>query len=184
MPASTTVVAPITAEHAQVLDNLAKIEEGVSLLGAEAHDGLAIMSNGSLASETPQAANVVVTGALAFQQNAVSLAATQLANQVSSLVNGVAPQQLMDRVFLAMARWADAPADQALDAFVDAALNGKDWLAIPTGSSTVDAQSDSSLPAEQTSADQGVASERVSVVDSLFAQLADETNDFGDLGDN
>jgi hypothetical protein len=137
------------------------------------------MSNGSLASETPQAANVVVTGALAFQQNAVSLAATQLANQVSSLVNGVAPQQLMDRVFLAMARWADAPADQALDAFVDAALNGKDWLSIPTQTTSEPATESSASPLRDQA--QAAVHERIAVVDEVFSQEASPWDDFGDL---
>jgi autotransporter-associated beta strand protein len=165
-PVSTMVVAPISAEHAR-LDILPSIEDGISLLGAEMHDGLAVISNGSLASEMPQAANVVVTGALAFQQNAVS----------------VVPQQLVDRAFLALARWADAPTDQAPDVFVGAAESYQSWLVCPTLAPAFEGQSDSLQP-HDTMANQQVVSERISVVDKLFAQFADETNDFGDFGDN
>jgi hypothetical protein len=153
---------------------------------AEANDGLTIISNGSVPSEAAALhtvpVNLVVTSALAFQASA--------ANQVIQITNlpvvnvvlaGTTPQQLMDRLFLAVARWAEAPADEAQDAFWDNAIRGQDWLAVHTPSVTAARTDDSVRAPEQQTVEQQAVSDRIAVLDEVFAQLADEADDFGDL---
>ena len=137
-------------------------------------------------------ANLIVTGALAFQSNAAALAATQPAGQVFQLSNvpvlsaalgSTTPQQLMDRLFLALARWTDAPADQGQETFWSNAVKGEDWLAIPATRTEARAEI-SAVTQDQQAADQQAVSDRIAVVDKVFAQLVDETDDFSDFGDN
>jgi hypothetical protein len=192
-PVSTTVVAPTSVEHGQVSsDTVVRVEEGpISQLGADAHDAFTLMNNGSLADQTPQMVpvNVVVTGALAFQQNALSLAAAQFVGLQlgsQSIVNAfqsAAPRQLIDRVFLALGQWADAASDSAADVFASAVLDCGDWLAV-SAAATVQKQPSSSLPGQERTADRQVARDGVSVMDRIFARLADESNDLGDFGEN
>jgi len=204
---SVSLAAPVSMDHAATaaLNHGQVSFEGLrgvveepsvsSLLGTEANEVLAILSNGTVAGEeAPHTvpANLIVTGALAFQTNAATLAATQLVGQVFQLSNvpalsaalgSTTPQQLMDRLFLALARWTDAPADQAQETFWTNAVRGEDWLAIPT--SAVESGTDSSAVTEdQQAADQQAVSDRIAVVDQVFAQLVDETDDFSDFGDN
>jgi hypothetical protein len=184
MPASTTVVAPIV-EHGQVLlDNSSRIE-GISLLGAEARDGLAVISNGSLAGETPQATNVVVTGALAFQQNSpLATQQTGQALQVSSLpvfsavLGSSTPRQLADRLLMAWGQWTAAVED-SLASIYNSAVLGRDWLAIPnqTPSQAATESSATTQPGQAAAA----VRERIAVVDEVFTQVANEWDDFGDL---
>ena len=199
-PVST--VAPVSTDHAATagygqaaLDGVrGGVEETAvtSLLGTEANDALAVMSNGTVAGEEAPhmvPANLIVTGALAFQSNA-TLAATQLAGQVFQLSNvpvlsaalgSTTPQQLMDRLFLAMARWTDGPPDQSADTFWTNVAKGEDWLAIPT--TPVETRAESSAATDQQASEQ-VVSERITVVDKVFAQMVDETDDFSDFGPN
>ena len=100
---------------------------------------------------------------------------------LSAALGSTTPQQLMDRLFLAMARWTEGPADQSTDTFWTNAVKGEDWLAIPT--TTVETRVDSSaVTPEQQTGDQQAVSERIAVVDKVFAQLVDETDDFSDFG--
>jgi hypothetical protein len=161
---------------------------GSLLLGSEAHDALAVLSNGAVAGETAAAhavpANLIVTGALAFQGNAAAVAATQIAGQVfqvgnaalysTLLLNGTSPQQLADRLFLALARFSNA--DQAQDNLWDGTGLKQDWLAIPMQTPAV--ANDAAVTADQRAADQQAARERIAVVDQVFALMADDMNDF------
>jgi hypothetical protein len=160
------------------------------LLGAEANDRLAVISNGAVAGEAAALhtvpANMVVTGALAFQTNSASPLAGQVLQVtnllvVNAVLGGNTPQQLMDRLFLAVARWTDTPANEDQDASWDNATRGQDWLAIRTPSVTTTRTDESVATAYQQAAEQQAVSDRIAVVNEVFAQLADEADDFGDL---
>jgi hypothetical protein len=194
-PVSTGSVVPVSVLHGQSESVAVSVSEESAgstslLLGAEANDGLAVMSNGSVAGEAAALhtvpASVVVTGALAFQTSAASPLAGQVI-QITNLpvVNAIlgdnTPQQLMDRLFLAVARWPDAPADEAQGAFWDNATRGQDWLAIRTPSVTATRTDESVATVDQQAAEQQAVSDRTAVVDEVFAQLADDADDFGDL---
>jgi len=204
IPATVTPPAAISddmssAAHGEVIEHTAHVsEEHVSshslLLGSEADDTFVVMSNGTVAGETVYGtpANVVVTGALAFQNNQV-MAATQLIGQVfqianlpmvNGLVQGNTADQFVDRLFLALARGTDAVASD-FDAVTAAPGNFwdtvvQDWMVIPSQPAALQTQSDASAveseSIEQTGAD------RIAVVDQVFAGLVDETDDFSDLG--
>ena len=95
-----------------------------------------------------------MTGALAFQTNGTT---TQLAGQVfqvgssawiNTLLGANSPQQLADRLFLAMARGTDGPADlsplnmQSLNSLIWSAAPQMEWLAAPSQSPAQDTQVD------------------------------------------
>jgi hypothetical protein len=167
-------------------------ESAGSLLGSEAHDALAVMSNGAAAGDTAPAhvlpASLIVTGALAFQRNAMAVAATQIASQLfqvgngplvnTLLQNGASPQQLVDRLFLALARYSTA--EEAQDNVWDGSNLRQDWLAIPAQTPSVATDSEAAGALDQKVADQQTVAERIAVVDQVFARFADETDDFGD----
>jgi autotransporter-associated beta strand protein len=170
-------------------------ESAGSLLSSETHDALAVMSNGAAAGETAPShalpAGLIVTGALAFQNNAAAMAATQIAGQmfqvasaalVSTLIqSGAGPQQLVDRVFLALARYSTAV--EAQDNLWDGANLTQDWLAIPT--QTPAAATGNAATADQKAMDQQqAAAERIAVVDQVFALMADDGDDFANFGAN
>jgi hypothetical protein len=197
-----TVGNVIAAEiHAQlptdgIVAGVTEESAGSLLLGSESHDALAVMSNGAVAGETAAAhavpANLIVTGALAFQSNAAAVAATQIAGQVfqvgnaalfnTLLLNGTSPQQLADRLFLALARFSNA--DQAQDNLWDGTALRQDWLAIPTQTPAAAADSNAATPADPKAAEQQAVSERIAVVDQVFALMADDSDDFADFGKN
>jgi hypothetical protein len=177
--APTTAVE--TSSHQAAVQGTAE-DRTSSLFGTEANDALAVISNGAVSSESTSVslrvtpANLIVSGALAFQTNAAMLAATQIAGQVfqignlplvSALATGNASQQLTDRVFLALARWTDTAGDLNLD-----------WLAIPLQLPANDLQpgtQDGQTPDKQD------VSERIAVVDQVFAEEMDEFSDLGDF---
>jgi hypothetical protein len=195
-PIVTPVDSVVVAVNAQlpvssVVPSVTEESAG-SLLGSEAHDALAVMSNGATAGETAPAhatpASLIVTGALAFQNNAMAVAATQIAGQVFQVGNaalvstllqtGASPQQLMDRVFLAMARYNSA--EQAQDNVWDGSNLRQDWLATPTQTPAAATDTDAGATADQRTADQQAIAERIAAVDQVFARFADETDDFLD----
>src|SRR5207237_110189 len=125
-----------------------------------------------------------------FQSNAAALAAalaaTQPAGQVFQLSNvpvlsaalgSTTPQQLMDRLFLALARWTDAPAHQGQETFWTSTVKGEDWLAIPEARTETRTES-SAVTQDQQAADQQAVPDRIAVLDKVFAQLVDETDKF------
>jgi hypothetical protein len=136
---------------------------------------------------------LVVTGALAFQNNAMAVAATQIAGQVfqvasASLVStliqsGAGPQQLADRAFLALARYSTA--EQGQDNLWEGANLTQDWLAIPTQTPAAATDNDAAATAGQKAMDQQqAAAERIAVMDQVFALMADDGDDFADFGAN
>jgi len=148
------------------------------------------MSNGAAAGETVSVhtvpAGALASGALAFQTNLV--AATQLAGQVfqvsdlsalNTFLRGNSPQQLADRLLLALSRWEIASAD--VSSYWDNATLNQNLFAVSTQSTAVatDAAAD-----QQQAADQQAVSDHVAVVDTVFAQLAGDMDDFSDFGDN
>src|SRR5262249_26415144 len=116
----------------------------------------------------------------------------QLAGQVFQLSNvpvlsaafgSTTPQQLMDGMFLALAWRADAQAEQTQEVFWTNAVKGEDWLAIPTTAGEMQRES-STVEQGQQAADQQAVWDRIAVMDKVFAQVVDETDDFSDLGPN
>ena len=95
------------------------------------------------------------------------------------------PQQLADRLFQALARWSDTPADLGQDTLWDGALLNQAWLAVQSQAavSATPARSADAAP-EQQGTDKLSGSDHAALVDQVFAQLADETDDFSDFGDN
>jgi hypothetical protein len=199
-PAGTSVVtAALNNEHAAGRASLNVSEDTGSslLLGSESGDELAFISNGAVAGETATVhavpASVIVTGALTFQSNQSSVAATQVAGQmfqvgnaplVNAILGGNSPQQLADRLFLALARGTDALALSEVSAFDlfqdnlrDVAIQHPDWLAMISQSATPAIEASAGTAAENTTSGQAV-SDHLAVVDKVFAQLADETDDF------
>jgi hypothetical protein len=177
------------------LPGLPEETAGTTLLGSD--DVLAVMSNGTVAGETVPLHTVptslVVTGALAFQTNAATLAATQLTAQVfqigntsvaSNLLNGNSLQQLADRLFQALARSTDLSTDVAQDKLWDGANLNQAWLAIPSQDTAreIPAQSADAVAESQTSGRQDI-SDRVAALDKVFAELAVTMDDFSDFGD-
>jgi len=187
-----------SADHTGIVEHAARAvsqEHAGSrslLLDSEADDTLVVMSNGSVAGDTVYngPASLVVTGALAFQNNQ-PVAATQLVGQVfqianlpllNSLMQGNTTEQFVDRLFLALSRGTDAVASD-FDSLTTVPTNFwdsvvQDWMVIPSQS------------ADHASADEGAAQSQavqseagsVAVVDQVFAGLMDETDDFTDLG--
>jgi hypothetical protein len=96
-------------------------------------------------------------------------------------------QLAADLLFLALARGMDGKADlNALDLFQDnlwdhAALI-RDWLAIPPQNFRVANDCFTCTPCQQTT-QKPTFSNPISVVDNIFALLADEIDSFGDVGD-
>jgi hypothetical protein len=136
-----------------------------------------------------------VTGALAFQTNVTAIATAQLASQLfqagSPTVNMIqksnSPQQLADRLFLALARATDAstdlnPLNLSLDVLRDGAALQPDWLAgqCPPAGARPGMFADASY---QQATDQKAGTDRIGVVDKVFAQLANDMDDFSDFGD-
>jgi hypothetical protein len=80
---------------------------------------------------------------------------------------------------LALARWSEAT-NQPQETFWNNATRGEDWLAIPTATET--RTEPTAVTPEQQSVDQQAVADRIAVVDKVFAQLVDETDDFGDFG--
>ena len=200
-PVSTNsvVTATVSNEHAtgRVPANVSEDTGRSLLLGSESGDELAFISNGAVAGETATVhavpASVIVTGALSFQSNQSSVAATQAAGQVfqignAPLVNAIlgthSPQQLADRLFLALARGTDALAEfNSLSLFQnnlrDVAAQHPDWLALASRSAT---ESSADTLVSDGAAGQAV-SNHLAVVDKIFAQLADDSDDFSDFGE-
>jgi hypothetical protein len=128
---------------------------------------------------------LAVSGALAFQTNVATAAATQLVGQVfqigslpllNTLLHWNSPAQVaVDRLFLALVRETDAPADPNSlnltqdNLWNDAALRQK-WLTIPTQADILETRPFSSANTDRTA-----------VVDKVFTQLADDM-DFSDFG--
>jgi fibronectin-binding autotransporter adhesin len=170
-PVSMGNVVPASVLHGQPESMAVSVPDESAgstslLLGAEATDGLAVMSNGSVTGEAAALhtipANLVVTGALAFQSAVTPVSQVLQAASLTAVnpLSGLAPHQLVDRLFLAMARNEDAPAQDS--EWTSVSLN-QDWLSSP-------AQATAARP-EQTldaPADQNV------VIDEVFAQMADE----------
>jgi hypothetical protein len=107
----------------------------------------------------------------------MAVAALQVAGQVFQVgkaaavgtlfQGGASPQQLMDRLFLAMARYTTV--EDAQDNLWDGANVRTDWLAIPAQSSAATGDIDA-------------VSDRIAVNDQVFARFTDKTEDFmGDL---
>jgi hypothetical protein len=202
-PAGTSsVVTAVSNEHAAGRAPLNVSEDTGSslLLGSESGDELAFISNGAVAGETATVhavpAGVIVTGALSFQSNQSSVAATQPAGQVfqignaplvSTLLSGNSPQQLADRLFLALARGTDALVEfNSLSLFQDnprdVAAQHPNWLAMISQSARPAIEASAGTPVENTTTGQR-ASDHIAVVDKVFAQLADDSDDFSDFGD-
>jgi len=155
---------------------------------------LALLTNGTRG-ETGHGipADLVVSGALAFQSNQPSVAAIQPAGQVfqignAPLANAIlgahSPQQLADRLFLALARGTDALALSEASAFNlfqdnprDVAAQHPDWLAMISQSATPAIEASAGTATENTTFGQDV-SDHLAVVDKVFAELADDSDDF------
>ena len=197
-PAGTSSVVTAAAgnEHAAGRATLNVSEDTGSslLLGSESGDELAFISNGAVAGETATVhavpAGVLVTGGLAFQSNQPALAATQVAGTfqignaplVNAILGGNSPQQLADRLFLALARGTDALAEvSAFNLFQDnprdVPAQHPDWLAMISQSATPAIEASAGTAPENTTSGQAV-SDHLAVVDKFFAQLADDTDDF------
>jgi len=155
---------------------------------------LAVLSNGSVVGEGSAhavPANVVVTGALAFQTTAV--AATQLAGQafqigntgwLSSLLANNNPQQLADRLFLALARLSDTPVD--LSTLPEASLKSLAWDAAPQATWLADTNDGTVADTQTNAQDQQAAAtaDHMAALDRIFADLGAQIDDLGDLENN
>ncbi len=204
--ATTTTDMAFLTSHQVSIDMLARSfapeASGPSslLVGSEGGDGaaLVVLSNGVVAGESASVhtvpVNLIVTGALAFQTNTNPVAATQLSGQVMqvaniswlNLLNVSGQQSAAERMFLATARGTDAPTELGQ---LSQSLNGLLWgMAAPQLDWLVDPAQTITAPRQQDSADgtadqqSSVDSDRIAVVDQVFAEFANETDDFGDLG--
>jgi len=185
-----------SAQETQVGDNLVTETSELPLPIVEANDGLAVLSNGIVTGETIAAhtvpAGLVMTGALAFQTivtipGGIPVLGQQFLVNSLPLVNTVLsasnPQQIPDRLFLALARGMEAPLDLNALTLSQDHVNSliwegigihQDWLTVPSQEQQADSTTDS--------ANQSAVSDQTAVVDQVFLQLV-ETDDFSDFGD-
>jgi hypothetical protein len=108
-------VAAITSAKIVQMDPAGRVALVETAPDAAANDSLAVISNGAVPGETVSAglANMMVTGALAFQTSAPTQAASQVI-QIGNLPAmstrlGWISQQLLDQLFQAIACYEDSP---------------------------------------------------------------------------
>ncbi len=169
-------------------------------VGSEA-TSFSALSNGAMSGDVATVrsspASLTVTGMLAFQPNGQGSAVQQLSNQlvqiasalVSNLnaVNIVSPRTA-DRLFsasihgpdnVADLNWLD-PLSNSVDALIWDGLK-QDWLANPSNQGTTSETQNSQVDASQgvQGSDQG---DPDAVLERVFADLANESEDFNDIG--
>src|SRR4029077_14918572 len=186
------------AVHEQAPENLAQgvVEETSgrsSLPRGEANDMLGVISNGAVIDGTaaphPVQASLLVSGALAFQTN--RLAPSPLAGQVFQLVNPLVNASRTDYQFDLLE--PDGLTIRPTGTNAPAEVNGLGGFQVTLWDIPARRQNDAPLAIRPaTMAMDGGAPEVLeqqavsihnAVLDKAFAQLADEMDDFGDLGD-
>jgi hypothetical protein len=143
LPVATEIsgAAAVTKVHApdRQFQGMSEETSGTAslFLGAEANDGLAVMSNGAAGGEAAPlhtiSASLLATGALAFQTNVGAPIATQVTIQLTQIiqipnvpvantfVTANSPQQVADHLFEALARWADVSTGASKDSLWEVA---------------------------------------------------------------
>jgi hypothetical protein len=169
-------VAAITSAKIVQLDPAGRVALVETATDAAANDSLAVISNGAVPGDTVSAvpANMMVSGALAFQTSAPTQTASQVIQIGSSPAVrtrlGVISQQLLDQLFQAIACYEDSPGQDS----VWASLNlNQEWLDVPMGDANATFGAAHGKEAARQIRDH-------SILNAVFAQQTLDLDDFGD----
>ena len=94
------------------------------------------------------------------------------------------PQQLADRLFLALARLSDTPVD--LSTLPEASLKSLSWDTAPQATWLADNNDGTAADTQTNAQDQqaNAVADHVAALDRIFADIGSQIDDLGDLGDN
>ncbi len=200
------LVAATTASHHEDFDNLNSnltretAAALMPLLESDVNEAtpLGVLSNGTVAGETPFVshtvpASLIVTGALAFQPGAQPTATSigqviQIGNAplLVSFSSGMNSRDLVDKLFQAWSRKAEAPAENDSPSVWSRSMNWDalqlDWLPMLNQSQETEAsKGDATSSADESAASPAVDLDSTAALDDIFARMADDMDDFSDL---
>ncbi len=201
-----TVVSATTAGRHENIDNLnnnVARETAVALtpfLESDVNEAapLGVLSNGTVAGETPVVnhavpTSLIVTGALAFQPGALPSASAigqvfQIGNALplNTFFSAISSRDLVDKLFQAWSRRTETPAENDSPNVWSRSVNWDalqlDWLPMSNQSQDTEASKENATRSADPSVnDPATELNSATALDDIFARMANDMEDFSDL---